>query len=727
MGKSIKIFLCLFILTLFTGNSFSQGLNTIIAPDTMNIIAYGDNGKVLRSSNGGITWSRNTNGSVNYKSAAYFGNDVLIGGSDGKVYKTLKVNSPLTGYSTGSSAPINGVCMPTNGAAYACGDGGLVYKSTDGGETWSLKNVGIPNVKLNAIHFNDDANGIAVGDNGAAYITTNGANNWSALVTGTTRKLLAVRYFAGNVAYITGEWGVILKFIGTNTLTPIKSRTRSDIRSMSGTSSNLHIVGGGGFIRNNSGSSTEFLNFEINPMMSNLTGVSFANENIGFAVSNITDAIIKTNNGGAAWNFTAGASRTITWVSKLSPGGGGIGNNLCLNPNNRDEMYVVYGKNMYRSMDRGETWTNFGTVGATSGNVTLAHSFYVSPLDTNILMCAIEGSPSDKVVRSTDYGASWTTIIEKNFSNYGMPMEMDQNDPNVWYFAPDNGGFWKSTNNGANFTEISSNYPFRSPCDIVVEWENSSNIMIADGITGNGVADIFKSTNGGVNWVKVFSNPSNASEIPSMCNSAFDSKLAYATNWSQSNRYKTTNAGTNWVAIQSTSFSGWNSDICREDPNLVLTGNYGQNSSLTTNGGANWTEFPMPTGGCGAGLIVPERGYLIAMQCSGLLKMNIGYNVVTNVNEQTLPGVPTKYNLFQNYPNPFNPSTEIKFDVVSAGNVTMKVYNQAGKEVYTLVNGMKAAGSYSVQFDASSFSSGVYYYTLETAGNTFTKKMVLVK
>ena len=107
--------------------------------------------------------------------------------------------------------------------------------------------------------------------------------------------------------------------------------------------------------------------------------------------------------------------------------------------------------------------------------------------------------------------------------------------------------------------------------------------------------------------------------------------------------------------------------------------------------------------------------------------MTINYNVITNVEEQTISNVVSKYALYQNYPNPFNPSTEIRYDVLNPGAVSLKVYDQSGKEVYTLVNGMKNAGSYSVKFDASSLSSGVYYYTLETAGNTFTKKMILVK
>lgn len=728
MEKYLKIVISLFILALFNCNAYSQGLNAIVAPDESNIVVVGDNGKILRSSNGGNTWSRTTIGSVNYKSADYVGNDVWIGGSDGKVYKTTKVNTGLEGYLTGSANSVNGVDFVTSSVGYACGDNGTFYRTSNGGSTWTLKNTGLPNVKLNCVSFRDASVGVIGGNNGTAYVTTNGGDTWTAFTTGTNRNILAAQYFPA-IIYFVGEWGTILTSTGSLTLTQVKSRTRTDIRAINGiNSSEVHLVGGGGFIRNNKNSSTEFLNFEVNPMMANLVGIAFSDANTGFAISSLNDAIIKTTNGGVNWNLTAGATMQISWVSKLT-GSGGIGNNLTFHPTNRDMLYVVYGKTMYRSYNKGETWSSFGTVGATSGTVTNAHSFYMSPIDTNILMCAIEGTPTDKVVRSTNYGATWTTILTINFSNYGMPLEMDQNDPNLWYYAPDGGGFWKSSNNGANFTQISS-YAFRSPCDVMVEWEDSRNIMIADGVTSASTpADIFRSTDGGVNWVKVHTNSggSGLSEIPSMCNSAFDPKLGYATNWSGSNRYKTTNGGVNWFAIQNTPWSGWNSDVSREDPTVVLTGNYGTGSSLSTDAGASWTVYTMPSGGCGAGMIVLGREYLVSMQCSGLLKMNITYSVITNLSEQTLPGVPTKYDLAQNYPNPFNPSTEIRYDILNPGFVSMKVYDQAGKEVYTLVNGMKNAGTYSVKFDASSLSSGVYYYTLETAGNTFTKKMILVK
>jgi len=731
MKKYLKIVISLFIVALFINNGYSQGLNAIVNTDDLNIMAVGDNGKVFRSSNGGTTWSKNTVGTANFKCIDNSGNLVLVGGNDGKVYKSTKTSSALEGTSVGSAGSVNGITY--NGStAMVCMDGGLVYKTTNDGASWVLKNTGIPSVKLNAIEAVNATVALVVGDNGTAYKTINGGDSWTVVTTGTTRNLLAVMGSATKF-YVTGAWGTYFEYdYLTNIVTPSMLKNRTDVRAISGSSPlDLHIGGGGGFIRNNRGSLNDatFSTFETNPLLANLTGLSFnvLPTGVGFACSNETDAIIKTTNYGASWALTAGATINISWVSKLSASGG-IGNNLCENPHNRDILYVVYGKTIYRSGNRGDNWANIGTVGASSGTVSNAHSFYVSPLDTNIMMCAIESSP-DKVVRSTNYGQTWTTILSLNFSNYGMPLEMDQNDPMKYYYAPDGGGFWVSNDQGATFTEVSNNFAFRSPCDVIVKWGDSREIMIADGVTSaSQPADIFKSINGGLNWTKVHTNTgSGASEIPAMTNTAFEPGTAYATNWSGSSRYKTINGGDNWTAIASTPWSGWNADVSHEDPTVVLTGNYGANVSFSTNSGANWTAYSLPSGGCGAGLISPARNYQIAMQCSGLLKMVVSYTVVTNVEEQYFSTIPTKYNLAQNYPNPFNPSTEIKYDIMNAGNVVMNVYNEAGKQVYTLVNGYKQAGSYSVKFDASALSSGVYFYTMETAGNTFTKKMVLIK
>ena len=89
--------------------------------------------------------------------------------------------------------------------------------------------------------------------------------------------------------------------------------------------------------------------------------------------------------------------------------------------------------------------------------------------------------------------------------------------------------------------------------------------------------------------------------------------------------------------------------------------------------------------------------------------------------------IPGEYKLRQNYPNPFNPVTNINFDIPKAGIVSMKVYDITGREISTLVNQSMEAGSYNVEFDASNYSSGTYFYKIQAGDFTDVKKMVLVK
>lgn len=81
----------------------------------------------------------------------------------------------------------------------------------------------------------------------------------------------------------------------------------------------------------------------------------------------------------------------------------------------------------------------------------------------------------------------------------------------------------------------------------------------------------------------------------------------------------------------------------------------------------------------------------------------------------------------QNYPNPFNPSTVISYTIPKSGNVTLKVYNILGQEVATLVNGYKTAQTYSVEFDGTKLSSGVYIYEIRYNNQSLTQKMMLMK
>ena len=102
-------------------------------------------------------------------------------------------------------------------------------------------------------------------------------------------------------------------------------------------------------------------------------------------------------------------------------------------------------------------------------------------------------------------------------------------------------------------------------------------------------------------------------------------------------------------------------------------------------------------------------------------------DVVVPVEDELESVIPTEFSLEQNYPNPFNPSTTIKYKINNTQFVSLKIFDVIGNEVTTLVNEEKSAGVYNVEWNATGFTSGVYFYQLKTEGLIEIKKMILMK
>lgn len=128
------------------------------------------------------------------------------------------------------------------------------------------------------------------------------------------------------------------------------------------------------------------------------------------------------------------------------------------------------------------------------------------------------------------------------------------------------------------------------------------------------------------------------------------------------------------------------------------------------------------------GLMDEFRFYKRALDSSEIANTwNVNLGVITGITPISTTQIPADYKLSQNYPNPFNPVTKINYALPKSGFVTLKVYDMLGREVVNLINENKTAGNYSVDFNASSLSSGAYFYRLEVNGFVDTKKMMLLK
>ncbi len=111
-----------------------------------------------------------------------------------------------------------------------------------------------------------------------------------------------------------------------------------------------------------------------------------------------------------------------------------------------------------------------------------------------------------------------------------------------------------------------------------------------------------------------------------------------------------------------------------------------------------------------------------ASEWSEPFSFTIPVNVSNEIDE-----LPTEFSLSQNFPNPFNPSTQISYTLPEATVIRLNVINNLGQHVATLVNERKSAGWHTVQFDASTLSSGLYFYTIKAGNFIQTRKMLLIK
>lgn len=232
--------------------------------------------------------------------------------------------------------------------------------------------------------------------------------------------------------------------------------------------------------------------------------------------------------------------------------------------------------------------------------------------------------------------------------------------------------------------------------------------------------------------------------------------------------YKTTNGGKDWSAIKTALSPLGHVRIFTE--NKIV--NWGKEISITTDDGANWKNYTTPlttscsdywldeknssniwvlSSGTNRGLFFSNNGGLSFSikggSISSLRKMQVINNKVgfilgdngdfyvtddiqyytTGLNEDS-KSIPIEYSLEQNYPNPFNPSTKISYQIPQSSFVTLKIYDQLGREISKLVNQIQQAGKHSIHFTLrASFSSGVYFYTLKAGNFAETKKLILMK
>ncbi len=366
---------------------------------------------------------------------------------------------------------------------------------------------------------------------------------------------------------------------------------------------------------------------------------------------------------------------------------------------------IVYcaGAKMLKTVNSGTTWSPLTIAGYNS--IVWGISFYNSSTGWG---CGFNG----KIFKTINSGTDWGTVTVGTEAFRDI-LFVNQSTGLV---CGDIGRLYKSTNGGTSWTAKNPGTTLMLRC---ITSYSSSHFWIGGGSGSEGV--IVKSTNSGDSWetMQTFDRPIKKIQF-------VNSTTGFAS--SDSRLYKSTNGGTNWVDINLPT-SGYFLTFFMANANIGYASNW-DNTYKTLDGGVTWFEqnTVLPTtamndiefapGSTAIGWMCGSDGAIVYTNNSGGGAIGI---------EPISGSVPEKYSLSQNYPNPFNPTTNIKLQIAKTGFVKVTVFDLTGKETAILVNENLNAGEYNVDFDASELTSGVYFYRLETAGFTDVKKMILVK
>ena len=381
--------------------------------------------------------------------------------------------------------------------------------------------------------------------------------------------------------------------------------------------------------------------------------------------------------------------------------------------NNEIGVAVGQGGTVIKTTDHGEEWT------LTYSNVNIwMNDVLFDPNTPGTVWAAGMGGV---IIKSLDNGDTWTVVRPFSTPDHTIRgIAAKPGVPGFVSFLGYAGTFFETNNGGATFTQR-----FDIPFTMHSIAYSPNFLVDGRGIISGTDGKVWNTTNFGANWIAratnrydylndvVFINPNEA--IICGNNGTILRSTDYGKNWSVNIQYLTSEH------LRSIDAYANQVTVCGDNGKIMTSNDYGVTFVDQLNG-ENRHLYGVALRSGTVGVVVGEIG----SAANGALyftDMNGGYVGITQTGSET----PENYSVSQNYPNPFNPSTKINFALPKQGLVTIKVYDMLGKEIETLVNEVKSAGKYTVDFNGSKLSSGVYFYRIQANDFIDVKRMMLVK
>jgi|AntRauTorckE6833_2_1112554.scaffolds.fasta_scaffold00354_23 photosystem II stability/assembly factor-like uncharacterized protein len=721
-----------------SGAVTTNTLNDVQFVSSQTAYAVGDLGTVIKSTDGGNTWT-----------------DVSFG--ETKSYLSLHFFDENIGFVGGPFSSSGG------------GSTEMLAKTTDGGQTWDI----LSSFDFEDFHdmefLNADTGWVAAQDGKIIY-TTDGGSNWSSKSAG-TEDLLDMDLVNDSTFWVAGENGALYSSndAGDSWDQAIQIDTL-------GLSQNDHLYG------------VEFTSQDTG-YVTGWTYDSQSFQDVGF--------LLQTTDGGTTWeksdydfqhllyDLEIGNNGEIVLAGGKEQFGENESNAIYISEDKGETWRVISdgdGPLFWTSLDsHSENWIATGESGATA-TFTLADDTLHTDIITGLDIADISFGDSDhgvfvtgrdkvqaRIFSTTDGGTTWEERLKldgrKEFNSVGFA-----GGQYVWAIGTDHYTgdsrwlIYLSLDKGETWTELALDFPVHEQLnymekvqfldiengfikieDVLLRttdsgatWEKTveptslsftdfHTIHFLDSQNGWMAGDdhIVFTSDGGTTWETKFQQDNQSTEIIEIF--ALNNSTVYVS-MQHGKLMKTTDAGDTWSDLNPSTSYDLN-DLHFIDENSGYVVGDGGRILTTADGGQNFTaSYDQTDKNIHSIFVLDENTSWIAGERGALLTTTNGGGIATSVEEISQKDIPSTITLDQNYPNPFNPSTVINFEIPQNSRVKLEVFDMMGRKVRTLLNGkIRSAGQHSVTFNANDLASGIYIYRLTAGTHVLTRKLTLIK
>jgi photosystem II stability/assembly factor-like uncharacterized protein len=703
-----------------------QSLRSLALIDQKTMVAVGDFGTIVKTTDGGQTWKSQSYGSSIYLKAVWFtsASSGIVVGDNGTVLRTSNGGTTWSAQTIDPRISLSGLYFTDANTGMAVGYPGAAYRTTDGGRTWTQKVVS-PAISLTAVSFVQDTHiGFLVGSSGSIYRTTDAGVTWTRQVSGLegvdAPTLRGVSFADANTGSVVGDFGIILRTVdGGVTWTRQVSGTKYHLNAVClKDSENGTAVGEVGLILQTTDGGKTWQERSYG-LTSWLSFVTFLGPSLGMVVGS-DGMILRTDDGGTSWAFQVGGPRVPLYGTRFAEATRGFA--------------VGYKGAIYSTTDEGATWRSH-----LSGTTNNLRAIEFPDRDIGIVV-----GEHGTILRSTNGGLSWVdqsippaglgsiyTFWSVAFSGPTTGLIVGRFDRQLspTYVRVET-AILRTTDGGVTWVRI--NTPWQRELFGVSFGGTSTATAVGD--TGT----VLKSTDAGKTWAvqSGFGDP-EAGIVPLTTMrlnsvSCFGPDRATAVG-DLGTIVRTTDGGNTWALCESGTTNRLESIWVVNGVHGLAVGTRGT-GVLTADGGASWkaTQLLVVNDLHAVHFTDPDRGTIVGD--AGLVLRTARIPVTSNIDDDRSLQLPSDFSLSQNYPNPFNSSTTITYRLPFAdsggggpASATLEVFDILGRRVATLVNGVLPAGTHSVRWIANNVPSGVYFYRLQLDQFVDTKKMILLK